>query len=243
MRRLGLLLLLVMAALAATGCTMDVNVMIHSDDSATVGLEMVEAAENTDFLRRMPNMRDYLNAWMQNLREDGLLFDLHYAGTDEHIYLQRDLHSLDELSSPQELPSGVRAWTWVQRQDQGRMSTYHFRTIVDTSILYQTVAGADSNVTAEMQKELDAINMTYSVTLPGDIVYTNAPRVRGNRATWDVPMNSQIEIVAESQVERQAPAVAGRTVPTWAWAVLGALLVIGVLDLLLRLALHWRRRD
>jgi len=238
----SLLVLLVAATLALAGCSMDINVIVHPDDTATVGVETVEKAESTDFIRRMPNMGDYLDAWMQNLREEGVLFDRQYRGENEYIYLQRHVDSLEELSSPQELPNGVRAWTWVERQDQGRVATYRFRGILDTSVFYETAPGADSSVTAEMQKELNAMHMTYSVTLPGRIVYSNATRVRANRATWDVPMNAQTEIVVESQAERPAASVAERSAPLWAWAALGVLLAIGVLDLLVRLALHWRRQ-
>jgi hypothetical protein len=240
MKRYAATLLFLFTVLTLCGCTIDINVIVHPDNTATISAEFVELAESTDFIRRIPNMADYLDAWMRSLREDGVLFDLSYEGEDEHIYMQRRVQNLRELSSPQELPGGVRTWTLAERTDEGQVATYRYCAVLDTTIFYGTAPGADANVTAEVHKQLDDVTMTYSVTLPGQITYTNADSVHYNRATWNVPMKALIEIVAESRAEASTPAQPGSQVPLGAWGVLGLLVGLGILGLLICLVLGKR---
>jgi len=243
MKRLSMAVLLLLTSFALCGCNMNIDVLIHPDGTGSIAAELVELAENTDFIRRMPNMADYLNAWMDSLREEGVLIDLSYRGDNEHIYLQRQVSSLAEMSSPPGLPAGVQTWTLAERQQEGNIVTYRYQVLVDTTSLYRVVPGANPDVTSELHKELNEVKATFSVTLPGRIVYTNANTVRANRATWNLAMNAVTPIIVESQDEMRPASRADSPVAPWMWGLAGVLLVGGVVGLLVQVVQHWRARS
>ena len=193
---LGLILLTV-------GCTMDISTVIHPDGSGTVSVELSETIENIDFIRQMPNMADYLLAWQASLRKQGIMIDDTRQGDREYIFLQRRFYSLEELSSPVDLPGDVKAWIYAV-SEQGTFEThYRFSAIVDTTGLYESAPGIDPNALREVHKLLDAMQMTYSVTLPGEILFSNADRQQGNKLAWDIRMNAFNEIKAESRLDHR----------------------------------------
>jgi len=222
---------------------MNISVLIHPDGTASIATELVELAENTDFVRRMPNMAGYLDAWMDSLRQDGVLIDLSRRGENEHIYLQRRVSSLAEMSSPPELPTGVQTWTLAECQQEGDRANYRYQALVDTTSLYRVAPGADSSVTSELHKQLNEVKATFSVTLPGQIVYTNADTVRGNRATWNLQMNAVTSIIAESQADVTSSPRAGSLATRWMWALVGALLAGGLAAMVILAVRPWQRES
>jgi hypothetical protein len=243
MRRLSVVLLLLLTSLVLCGCDMHIDVLIHPDGTGTVAAELVELAENTDFIRRMPNMADYLNAWMDSLRQEGVLIDLSRRGNNEHIYLQRQTSSLAEMSSPPGLPAGVQTRTLAERQQEGDIVTYRYQVLVDTTSLYRVAPGANPDITSELHKQLNAVKATFSVTVPGRIVYTNANTVSANRATWNLQMNALTPIIVESQDTAQPAPRADSPVAPWIWSLAGMALVGGVVGLLVQMVQHWRARS
>ena len=189
---------LIVAVLLLSGCTMDVSTVINPDGSGTISVNLSEVVENTEFIRKMPNMADYLNAWRDSLRKQGILIDISRQGETEHIFLQSRFEDLDGISTPVDLPGDIKTWIAVDMDSAPFETVYRYAAVVDTTALYQGAPGIDSRAQAEVEKRLNQMRFTYSVTLPGEITYTNASRQRGNKMTWDIGMNARNEIKAES---------------------------------------------
>ncbi len=190
----------IVAGLLLSGCTMDVSTVINPDGSGTISVNLSEATENTDFMRRMPNMADYLNTWQDSLRKQGVLIDISRQGENEYIFLQNRFEDLEGISTPVDLPGDITTWIAVSMDSAPFETVYRYAAVVDTTTLYQAAPGIDSRAQAEVEKQLDQMLFTYSVTLPGEITYTNASRQKGNKMTWDIRMKAQNEIVAESRL-------------------------------------------
>ena len=232
-RRLVTVLVLLMSV-ALCACDMSIDVVIHPDGTASIAAELVELAENTDFIRRMPNMADYLDAWIGSLRQAGVLIDFASRGDNEHIYLQRRVSSLEDVSAPLASPAGVQTWSLAERRQEGETVTYRYQGLVDTTSLYRVAPGANQDVTSELHKELNEVRATFSVTLPGRITYSNADVVQANRAVWSLPMNGVRSIIVESRDHAVPAARAGSAAPLWMWVLVGGLLVGGVAGLVLQ---------
>jgi len=237
-----LLAILLGILLVATGCTMDISTVIHPDGSGTVSMSMSETTENSDFIRQIPNMADYLLAWQDSLRKQGIMIDDSRQGDREYIFMQRRFHSLKELSSPADLPGGAKAWVYATAEPRTFETTYRFSAIVDTTGLYESAPGIDSRALSEAHKELNKMQMTYSVTLPGEILFSNADRQRGNKLTWDMRMNAHNEIKAESKVEHTAKVKLFERARTGLILVLAASLGVLICAVVIFLVRHRRQQ-
>lgn len=194
----------VVAVLLLPGCTMDVSTVINPDGSGTISVTLSQVAEDVDFIRQMPNMADYLNAWRDSLRKQGVLIDISRRGENEYIFLQNRFDDLDGISTPMDLPGDVKTWIAVTMDSTPFETVYRYAAVVDTTTLYQGSPGMDSRVQAEVVKELNQMQFTYSVILPGEITYTNATRQKANRMIWDIRMNAQNELKAESRLRHDS---------------------------------------
>lgn len=181
------------------GCTMDITTVINPDGSGLVTSSFTRAKEDLDFLRQMPGMNEYMDAWISNLRQDGMFVENWIEGENETFFLQRAFGNLDDLSETQS-SEGPASWLYATKYTEGNYIVFRFMALVDTTAFYQVAEGLSSSAAEEIRKELDQADMNYSLVLPGEIVYHNSTDVRGNRISWLLRMNDRNEIVAESRL-------------------------------------------
>ncbi len=184
----------------STSCTVEISTVIRPDGTGVVSTVMSETTENVDFLRSIPNMQDYLGAWQASLREHGALIDVTRRGGREYTFVQTSFAGSDELGSQGAVPSGIRTWVHSTMSPSALGARYTYRAVVDAASLYEQRLPSDPNAQAEARKLLDAMKLTYSVTLPGTITYSNAQRATGSKLSWDLPMGARTEIMAESEL-------------------------------------------
>ena len=146
-----LLVGLIVIVLLLSGCTMDVSTVINPDGSGTISVNLSETIENTEFIRKMPNMADYLNVWRDSLRKQGILIDISRQGETEHIFLQSKFKDLDGLSTPVDLPGDIKTWIAVDMDSAPFETVYRYAAVVDTTALYQGAPGIDSTAQAEVE--------------------------------------------------------------------------------------------
>jgi hypothetical protein len=225
-KRAARLLMLSVLLFTLSGCRMDISTIIHADGTGAMNVRFAEATENVDFLRQMPNMADYFRSWISDLRMQGMMVDESRQGQETVIFIQNRFASLDALATPlsgQE-QDALQTWVYATRDDVGVHTTYRFSGAMDTTVFYRAASGIDSRAQAEVRKQLDQMSLTYSVTLPGKIVYSNADMVVGNRMTWKIKMNARNEMQAESRLEVATQADLFRRVATaigamWAFSL------------------------
>jgi hypothetical protein len=190
-------------ALFLTGCTIEIATTVNPDGSGTVGVTFTDTQENINFLRQMPGMNDYFDAWQASMRGQGVLVDDSLIANQERIHLQNVFGSVNDLAQSTPGVSAERSWVYAQMSTEGADRVFRYSSSVDTTALYESAPGVDPNIASEARKQLDETKITYSVTLPGQVVFHNATRVIGNQLIWDVRMNDRNEIKAESRLAGQ----------------------------------------
>lgn len=193
------ILLFLGVSILMAGCTMDITTVINPDGSGLVTSSFTRAKEDIDFLREMPGMNEYMDAWISNLRQDGMFVENWIEGENETFFLQRVFGNLDDLSETQS-SEGPASWLYATKYTEGNFIVFRFMALVDTTAFYQVTEGLSSSAAEEIRKELDQAEMNYSLVLPGEIVYHNSIEVHGNRISWLLRMNDRNEIVAESRL-------------------------------------------
>jgi len=186
-------------SLFMAGCTMDMTTVINPDGSGLVTSSFTRAKEDIDFLRQMPGMNEYMDAWISNMRQDGMFVENWIEGENENFFLQRAFGNLDALSETQN-SEGPASWLYATKYKEGNFMVFRFMAIVDTTAFYQVADGMSSSAAEEVRKELDQTIMNYSLVLPGEIVYHNSTGAQSNRVSWALRMNDSNAIVAESRL-------------------------------------------
>jgi hypothetical protein len=190
-------------SLFMAGCTMNVTTVINSDGSGLVTSSFTRPKEDIDFLRQMPGMNEYIDAWISNMRQDGMVVENWLEGENENFFLQRAFGNLDDLSETQG-SEGPASWIYATKYAEGNSIVFRFMALIDTTAFYQVADGMSSSAAEEIRKELDQTIMSYSLVLPGEIVYQNSTSVQGNRVSWALRMNDRNAIVAESHLHLPA---------------------------------------
>lgn len=225
--------LLVLCALLAglTACQLRIGTIVHPNGSATTSVHLSEDVENTDFLRDIPGMRRYITSWLTQLREQGLTVENWTTGDFEHFVLQQRYPDLASLSMLDEALT-TDSWVYAMSYQVGDTQCFRYTARVDPRVLYTTPPGTDSTVVNEVNKYLNQMELTYAVTLPGKVVYSNGASIDGNQAEWRLDMRRTNELIAEA-CQQQLP-----TSPDlrWGWLAIagGGVMDIGVWILALR---------
>lgn len=184
---------------ALTGCTMDITTIINPDGSGIMTTTLSRSKEDIDFLRQMPGMEGYLDSWIMNLRQDGMLAENYPQGDQEVFFLQRKFGNLDELSVTGNNEDGG-SWIYATKYIEGDQMIFRVVALVDTTILYSGLTNLNSSAAAEIKKELDNSEMIYSFVLPGRVTYHNGKSENNNRVSWVLRLNDKNELIAESQL-------------------------------------------
>ena len=221
------------------GCTIDISAVVNPDGTGTVSAAMIESVEKTDWLRQVPNMDAHLEVWKADLRANGIMVDDIRLGDTERVFLQSRFSSLEALGSTRTLPGGVSTWVYASAEEAPSETIYRYSAVLDTTSLYRASPDLQPAVLERIREQLRSMKITYSLTLPGELLYSNADRRHGNRVIWDIRMDEKNQIRAESRVIH--PAESSQPLHR-VWLTLGVLAALFVVTILLTLAAYRRRR-
>lgn len=182
--------------ISTVGCTLDVVTVVEDDGKGFVMTSICDVQENFDFFRQMPGMAEYLDNRILNFRAHGGMVENSITAGQECLNLQNPFSGFGDITSS----DGGRGWIYMDMRDMRDGTHYRFTALVDTTTLYEIDTSINTTVQNEINNELDSVSFTYTVVLPGEIVYHNADRVEGDKAIWDIPMNDSREIVLESKL-------------------------------------------
>lgn len=196
---LTLVILFLFLSSALSACTMDVTTVIRPDGSALMTTSFARSKQDIDFLRQSPGMAGYLDSWIMNLRQEGILAENYLHGDQEAFFLQREFGNLEEISAAQDTEA-AGSWIYATKYVEGNSLMFRVMALVDTSVLYSNLSNVHPTAAGEIQKELDSSQMTYSFVLPGKIAYHNGNPVNNNRITWTLRLNDKNQLIAESQL-------------------------------------------
>jgi len=182
-----------------SACSMDITTIIQADGSGVMTTSFARSKQDIDFLRQAPGMASYLDSWIMNLRQEGMLAENYLYGDQEAFFLQRQFGNLEELSVAQATET-TSSWTYVTKYVEGSNLIFRVVALIDTSILYSNLNAMNPTAAGEIQKELDSSHMSYSFILPGELAYHNGKSGNKNRITWTLRLNDKNQLVAESQL-------------------------------------------
>jgi hypothetical protein len=218
-RLLTFLVIPLIILIGLTSCEIHIEYIVRTDGSVSVGTKVGESIENIDFLRDIPGMQRYLLSWLDHLREEGIVVDNLIVGEKEYFFLQYRYPDLESFSTLElDKNDSTEADTWVYATTYQRATADCFRYIasINPQSLYTTPPNTEQAIIREMNKQIDQIDFTYNVSLPGQIIYSNTELRTGNRLEWKMAMNQSHQVVAESCLHRH-----GGVIPDWTWAWVG----------------------
>lgn len=239
------LVFIVGLGLFSAACSFDIVTVIDADGKGFVMTKICDDQETFEFLRKMPGFADYLSDRIINFRAQGGLVDDAIDVDEECLTFQNPFSGLGDISNFQSAESETRGWVFVDRREMAGENRYRLIGVVDTTIFYDFGETINSTIQNEMENELNKVPLTYTVVMPGRILYHNADDVDGRKATWNIDMNSAREIVIEStDVDaEQYKALTGNILAT-AWNKHKEwIIVIGITILSTLLFLCTLRRD
>jgi hypothetical protein len=222
----------VLSALSLSGCEIHFTTTIRADGSGAVSTQLTESAENMNFLRQVPSMAGYLDAWAQSLRGQGILVDHTYLKASEEITFQRRFGSLAEFLKQGAESADQSSWVYVSRYTEGGETIYRYTALVDTRDFYKDVPGVNSSARDMILQEFNKISMQYSVILPGKIYFHNGAEMNGDAVTFKIPMNAVSQVVVESRAPAPGQAQAGGWTIYIAAAVLALIFLVSTALLL-----------
>ena len=220
-----LILLLVLLSLSA--CEIHIENLIKPNGSITTSIQIMEAAENVDFIRKIPGLDRYISSWIAGSRNDGSLIENWVEGEDEYFYIQQNYVDIDSLiqNDGSEEETESQTWVYVKSFSVGNESCYRYLAQVTPDLLYKVPEDTDSRVEKEIHKLVDDIDMTYGVTLPGRVLYSNSQNRFSNYLEWEIALRKNNELIAES-CSYQPPVLQLDWI--WVWLALGGL---GLVDI------------
>lgn len=221
------LLLLVVMIFFLSACEFQIEHIVKPDGSVSASVQIVESAENVDFLRKLPGLDRYISTWIAQNRELGLSVENWVEGEREHFYIQQDHPDIktfleNEIDDEQE---AERSWVYVRSYSMEDETCYRYMAQVSPEVFYDVPEGTDSMVSRGMESLIDEIDMQYGVTLPGRLIYTNSQSQTNNRALWKLNLKKANTIIAES-----CSYVAPVEQVDWRWVWVG-LAGVGLVDI------------
>jgi hypothetical protein len=232
---------LLLIALFMTGCRISIKNIIDPEGRVLVQTTICESKENTDFIKQVPGMLENLENRIAVFRAQGGLVENTLSGNEECYTLQRPFSGLGNIAYNKDQKFGENiSWVFVDVIEEENTQVFRFTAKIDTAELYEFSSTISGTIQSEMKKQMDEIEMEYSVILPGEIIYHNADSAAKNTAAWIIPMGGKREVVIESQMDvadlPDAQEVVGKTSlfnqPYLQWVILGVVLFASLLILL-----------
>lgn len=178
------------------GCHIDFTTVLQEEGEGTIQMQIEESKENLDFLRKVPGMAGYLDTSLHRLRAAGLQLDSYSQGDQEVIFLQRSDVVLSQEAQP--LAGDEGSWVAVQRYQQDGYLVLRYQAMLDTTQLYQFSNEVDPAAMGAIRDQLNQIQFSYRVVMPGAVRYHNGGTLAGGGLRWEIPMNQRTPVIVES---------------------------------------------
>ncbi len=205
-----LLLLLVLASLALSACTIQISTAFNPDGSGEWRTEMGISDEEAQLLTgsgTASSTEQFCNDMLTGGElPEGVTDSFEEREDGDWCVFTRPFANLEELRALYIENGGVI----INRLE-----------IVDGSLFYDVTMDMGSSEDFQSISDMGVeINMTWALTLPGTITSHNATSVDGNTLTWNLTPGQDTTIVAQSVV------AGGGGFPAWIWVVVCCLCLL-----------------
>jgi hypothetical protein len=177
-----LAVLIVLAALILSACTIDISVAINADGSGSLGMTYKLTAEDLKSLEGMGVTKDTICTQMESDNEFTFTQETH----GDEIWCVATKPVADLITLKGEM--GGDGFTVNQLDISSGKFT--FDADADMSQQGQDTSGFD----------LSMLQITYSMTAPGKVTNHNGDSITGNTVTWKLPLGATKNLHLESKV-------------------------------------------
>ena len=193
------IILALLITFSTSACEVHITTVISADNTGFVTTTLSETTDNMNYLKQVPGMEAYLESWKLSLRNQGMQLDQAVNGGQEYLTFQRIFGSLDDFMQSNQGLKVQPTWVYVTRTQESGDTVFRYIALIDTRPFYANIPGIDPNAGSYIRQLFDQINMNYSVSLPGKVVYSNGQIGPANEVTWKLRMNDVNQVVVESR--------------------------------------------
>lgn len=219
---------LILLGLGLSACEIHMQTEVKPDGQVITSIQLQEKTEDVDFLRKIPGLDGYIRAMMAQMRLSSSQIENWVADEQEYFFVQHEYPDIQTFQQGSEEHNPEQAsWVYLHAYPLGNETCYRFQGLISPEIFYEIPEATDWTVLSAFGDLVDDIEMTYSLILPGRLIYSNADTTIANRSEWDVDMREQNTLIAESCYISQATAGIDWR---WGWLAIGggALVVIAL---------------
>lgn len=195
--------LLIIGIILLTGCSVNIQTVVDTEGNGFVLTTVCEEISTFEFVRQITGIQEFLHDRITNYRSLGSAYENFVIDDKECITFQNPFSGLGNITDASE-SSDESSWVYITMQENGPLTTTRYTGLIDTTMLYEFYPSINPMIQSEMRKALDEVPLTFSVSLPGEIIYQNADFVDGQIAFWNIPMNASREIVVESVMHNES---------------------------------------
>jgi hypothetical protein len=199
-KKIFISVILLWVMLGLSGCEIHIENHIKPNGRITTSIQIVETEENIDFFRKIPGLDRYLSSWIARSREEGSLVENWVEEKNEFFYIQNsylDFQSFMAMPEDQ-FEEDSHSWVYVNAYPVGDEICYRYLAQVSADMLYVTPPDTEQRIITEVHKLIDDIDLTYAVTLPGRLLFSNGSAQSSSTAQWELSVRDNNELVAES---------------------------------------------
>lgn len=219
---------LILLGLGLSACEIHMQTEVKPDGRVITSIQLQEKTEDVDFLRKIPGLDGYIQSMMAQMRLSSSQIENWVADEQEYFFIQHEYPDIQTFQQRSEEPNPEQAsWVYLHAYPLGNETCYRFQGLISPEIFYEIPEATDWTVLNAVGDLVDDIEMTYSLILPGRLIYSNAESTNANRSEWDVDMREQNTLIAESCYVNQAMSGIDWR---WGWLAIGggALVVIAL---------------
>jgi hypothetical protein len=177
-----LTVLIVIAALILSACTIDISIVVNPDGSGSMGMTYKLTAEDLKSLEGMGMTKDTICTQMESDGE--ITFTQETHGDETWCVGSQPVANLMELKD----------------QMGGDGFTINKLDIVDGKFVFDADADMSQQGEDTSGFNLGMLKITYSMTAPGKVTNHNGDSISGNTVTWELPLGATKNLHLESKV-------------------------------------------
>jgi hypothetical protein len=183
-----------------SACEIHIENHIKANGKITTSVQIMESTENIDFFRKIPGLDRYLSSYIAQSREEGSLVENWVEEDNEYFYFQQTYQNISSFLDGDDIQeeSTSQSWVYLKSYTVGDEICYRYLAQVSPDILYEMPEDTDGRVINEIHKLIDDIDMTYGISLPGRILYSNSHYQTSNYLEWEIALRENNELIAES---------------------------------------------
>jgi len=196
----GSIIIAIFILFGLSSCEIHIENHIKANGKITTSIQIMETTENVDFFRKIPGLDRYLSSYIAQSREEGSLVENWVEEDNEYFYFQQTYENISSFLDGDDIQeeSTSQSWVYLKSFTVGDEICYRYLAQVSPDILYEMPEDTDGRIINEIHKLIDDIDLTYAVTLPGRLLYSNGSSQTSSTAQWELSVRDNNELVAES---------------------------------------------